>query len=102
MRQALLAVVAVALGGCTIDLDRGGPAERETRSIELDKSEMARVEIRMGVGELNVDGGSAKLMDADFDYSRARKPIVRYDSSSFRAKLTIEEPSSVHTGGHNK
>jgi hypothetical protein len=101
MKQALLAVAAVALGGCRIDLDRGGPVERESQSIELDKSEMARVEIKLGAGELNVDGGSSKLMDADFEYDHhALKPLVHYDSSSFRAKLTVEQPGSVHTVSH--
>jgi hypothetical protein len=107
MKRVILALASVALLGCMVNLDRedrgSGPAERENRSIELDKSEMARVELKMGVGELDVEGGSPKLMDAAFEYNRPRwKPIVTYDSSSFRSKLTIEEPSGIHGGSHSK
>jgi hypothetical protein len=63
------------------------------------KSEMARVEIKMGAGELRVEGGSAKLMEAGFDYNvPASKPMVRYNASSFRGELLIEQPTSFHTG----
>jgi len=95
VRTACLAAAALALAGCEVNLDRDGHFERESKSIELDKSEMARVEIKFGVGELNVEGGSPKLMDADFEYNiRSWKPIVRYDPSGFRSYLTIEQPSS--------
>lgn len=101
MKFALLAVAAVALSSCGFDLDGPGPVERETQTVALDKSEMARVEIRMGAGELNVDGGSPKLMDADFEYDRhSWKPLVHYDPASFRAKLTIEQPGALRGGPH--
>jgi hypothetical protein len=95
MKSALLALATLALGGCDANFERHGSLQHETRSIDLDKSEMARVEIKMGAGELRVDGGSAKLMDADFEYNIASwKPIVRYDASSFRGQLRIEQPAA--------
>ena len=94
MKSALLAGAALALAACEVNLDHAGQVEHETRSVELDKSEMVRVEIKMGVGELRVEGGSPKLMDADFTYSGlSQKPIVHYDSSSFRGQLSVEQPS---------
>ncbi len=76
-----------------------GPVQRESQSIELDKTEMARVEIRMGAGELNVRGDSPRLLDAEFAYDNpALKPVVRYTPSSFRGQLRIDQPN-VHSTG---
>jgi N-terminal domain of toast_rack, DUF2154 len=98
MKSALV-VAAAFLGGCGVSLERTGPLEHETQSIDLDKSEMVRVEIKMGAGELTVDGGAAKLMDADFTYNIASwKPMVRYTSSGFRGNLSIEQPHGSSSG----
>src|SRR5690349_15403594 len=94
-------VGAVVLTGCTFNIDNGGPVEHASQSIDLDKSEMTRVEIKMGAGELQIDGGSPKLLEADFDYNvPAWKPIVRYEASSFRSQLHIEQPRGAHGGSH--
>lgn len=99
MRTALLAAATLALAGCDANVDLGGPVQHLQKSIDLDKTEMARVEIKMGAGELQVDGGSPKLIDASFDYNiDASKPIVHYEASSFRGELTIEQPSGFHGG----
>ena len=56
--------------------------------------------MRMGAGELDVEGGSPRLLDADFDYDNsAMKPLVRYEASSFRGQLTIEQPRVHESGG---
>ena len=86
----------LALAGC--DERRraqfNGPLMHATKTIELDKAEMVRVEMRMGAGELNVEGGSQRLLDADFAFgSPEQEPTVRYDDGSFRGRLTIAEPS---------
>jgi hypothetical protein len=102
MRTALVAAAAVALTGCSVNIDSAGPPEHLQKSIDLDKSEMARVEIKMGAGELRVQGGSPKLMDADFEFSNTRsKPIVRYTASSFRGDLVIEQPTGLHGGSNS-
>ncbi|MGA3206172.1 MAG: toast rack family protein [Bryobacteraceae bacterium] len=99
MRTALVTAAAVALTGCSVNIDSAGPPEHLQKSIDLDKSEMARVEIKMGAGELRVQGGSPKLMDADFEFSNSSsKPIVRYTASSFRGDLVIEQPTGFHGG----
>jgi N-terminal domain of toast_rack, DUF2154 len=104
MTRLLLAMGAtmgtLVLSGCDGKFDKQGWVQHDTQSIDLDKSEMARVEIKMGAGELQVDGGSPKLMDADFDYNHTSwKPIVKYEASSFRSQLRIEQPGGVHGGG---
>jgi hypothetical protein len=101
MKPALLAVAAFATCGCDINVEHTGPVEHETRSVELDKSEMARVEIKMGAGELTVDGGSPKLMDADFAYNiPSWRPVVKYTAAGFRGNLTVEQPHGSHSRGH--
>jgi hypothetical protein len=95
MKPVLLAVAVFALCGCNFNEERGGPVQHEAQSIDLDKSEMARVDIKLGAGELELDGGSPKLMEAEFNYNiPAWKPIVHYDASSFRSQLRIEQPST--------
>jgi hypothetical protein len=101
MKSALLAVGAFLLAGCDVNMAHTGPEEHEVQSVDLDKSELARVEIKMGVGELTVDGGSPKMLDADFTYNiPSWKPSIRTDSSSFRKQITIEQPRGGHGGSH--
>lgn len=96
MRTALVVTATLALGGCTWKFEPG-PIEHFQKSIDLDKSEMSRVEIKMGAGELRVEGGSSKLMDADFQYDiPSWKPTVHYDASSFRSELLIEQPGHAN------
>lgn len=98
---AAVGLSLLALTGCTMDLEPAGPTRTESRSIDLDKSEMVHVELKMGAGELTVRGGSPKLMDAEFRYNRLRlKPEVHYDGSGFRSYVTVEEPSHAAHGGH--
>jgi hypothetical protein len=83
--------------GCVEDFGPPGPSRTETRSVDLDNSELVRAELKMGAGELHVRGGSSKLMDAEFTFNRpAMRPMVHYDASGFRGHLMVEEPSNVH------
>ncbi len=94
MRTAL-AAAALILGGCDEYKFAPGPIEHYQKSIELDKSEAARVQLKMGAGKMVVGGGSPRLMDADFEYDiPSWKPTVRYDATGFRGELLIEQPSS--------
>jgi hypothetical protein len=98
MKTAWLLATVLVLSGCYFD--HVGPLEHSTQSVELDKSEMVNVELRMGAGELRVEGGSARLMEADFTCNiPSWKPIVNYDSSSFRGRLTVEQPAGIRGGG---
>ena len=87
----LLAAAALLGTGCA-------PYEQQqetsdSRSVELAGAESARVQVDMGAGELWVEGGSAKLLDADFHYSvRSWKPEIKYDVSGGRGYLTVRQP----------
>ena len=94
MRATWLPLLAASflLGACVIETP--GPLQRDSRTIDLDKSESLRVDLNMGVGNLRVDSGTNKLMRADFSYNvPSWKPYVRYNASPTHSTLSIEQPS---------
>ena len=102
LKPMLLAVGIVVLAGCG-DNVRLGPMEHETKALELDKSEMTRVELKMDAGELRVAGGSPKLMEADFEYNvPGWKPQVDYHSTGVRSDIQVSNaPGAVPHGKNN-
>src|SRR5262245_54799348 len=85
----------LVLGGCGFRPAATGPLTHGSKVIEMGKFEMARVELHMGAGELHIEGGSPKLLEANFDYNvPSWKPIVDANTSSFRADIKILQPSS--------
>src|SRR5580658_3828866 len=104
-RASLAVIFGLSLMGLTgcVEIEPSGPTRTDTRSIDLDKSELVHVELKMGAGELNVQGGSPKLMEAEFRYNRpSLKPDIHYDSSGFRGHLVVEQPShGPHGGSHD-
>src|SRR5271166_6020959 len=90
----------LALTGCSVQNFDDGPLRHASKAIELDRAEIVRVSIKMGAGELTVSGGSARLLDADFDFHRlGSEPHVSYHSTGVRGDLSIEQPSN--SGGPN-
>jgi hypothetical protein len=89
------------LAGCL--LEETGPTKHETVTIARDKSEMVRVELKMGAGEIRVRGGAQKLLEAGFTYNVDKwKPVVRYDNTGFRGNLTLEQPGKASSTGNTK
>jgi len=103
MVKTILLVSGIALlTGCD-HTDWAGPTVRETKVIELDKSELVRIDLKMGAGELRVQGGSAKLAEADFEYnSPGWKPQVEYHSTGVRSDLEIFHPDGAAPHGNNR
>jgi len=92
---AWLVIVAVLLvaSGCSSGV-RVGKLQTESKTVELGDATSVQVEIAMGAGELNVAGGAAELLRADFAYNVAElKPEVDYSGG----KLTVRTPE-VDTG----
>jgi hypothetical protein len=102
MKKTLVAIAAASLlVAChkvpTIE------TQHESKIIELDKSEQTRVELRMGVGELKINGGSQHLAEADFTYNvEAWKPTVEYHSTGTRSDLKVSQRQNVSTEGDTK
>lgn len=95
MKYLLLVPALLALTGCVIEGRHAGPVQYSSESVEMDDSEMVRVNLRMGAGDLRVTDGAAKLMRADFAYSvPSWKPEVRFSRSGKQAALTVEQPGN--------
>jgi hypothetical protein len=89
-------IAATLLVACQLGCVVTGETRHETKSIELDKSEMARVEISMGAGELQVTGGTPKLLEANFAYNVPEwQPVVNYRSGAAGGELTISQPKNA-------
>jgi N-terminal domain of toast_rack, DUF2154/Cell wall-active antibiotics response 4TMS YvqF len=106
VKQLLPLVViftALALTSCWNNWNHTGPEQHESRSVDLDRSERVRVELKMPFGELDVGGGAQKLVDADFTYNVAAwKPDLRYRASGPAADLILEQPGPGFSGGNVK
>jgi uncharacterized protein DUF2154 len=102
---AVIAVtfVALLLSACWGPVTPVGPEQHETSSFELDNSERVRIQLNMPVGELEVRGGSPKLMEADFTYNvPAWKPDVRYRSDGTAGDLVLEQHGVKLAAGEAK
>jgi N-terminal domain of toast_rack, DUF2154 len=101
-KSILLPAVCACLSGCVVETARG-PTRHETRTVERDTAETARVDLRMGAGDLRVEGGAAPLMQAEFNYNvPAWRPEVRYHSFAGRADLSIRQPAGTGHIGNAK
>lgn len=101
----LLAAISAALmlSGCSGHFTPAGPQQHESRSVDLDKSERVRVELKMPVGELDVRGGAQKLLEAEFTYNVAAwKPEIRYRSAAGTGDLTLEQHGPTSSSGNAK
>ena len=86
MRHAWLPAV-VLLTACSFG---GGPVVRDKQVVDLDKSEVTRVNLTIGAGELKVSGGAAKKLEADFEYSEALKPTLEHREGT-TSEITISQ-----------
>jgi len=85
-------LIAAVLSGCVFG-QRTGPVQTESETIDLGDAESVAVNLRMGGGELTVQGGADALMEAGFRYNVADwEPMVDYSVSGGRGELTVEQP----------
>ncbi|HKE83487.1 MAG TPA: toast rack family protein [Vicinamibacterales bacterium] len=73
----------------------GGPTVHDKHSIELDRTESTRLDLKIGAGELKVSGGASKQLEADFAYnSESLKPTVEHRASGPTSEIAISQPES--------
>ena len=89
------AAFLLAGSGCSVIHVDPGPTQTANEEIDAGKAEAVRAEIRMGGGDLRLQGGGTKLMTGSFRYSeRLGRPIVRYDLSGSHGRLTVRIPET--------
>lgn len=99
----LLTPFMFGMGGCVIDARHNGPLEYSSESVEADDSDLVRVDLNMGAGDLRVTEGTQKLMRGDFSYNvPSWKPEVRYRRSGKQGTLTVEQPGNQRGGLGNR
>jgi len=87
---ALMLTGVLLLTGCNSNLSVG-ELQNESQSVKLGDAESVTVEIEFGAGDLQVSGGAADLLEADFTYNVARlKPEVEYKNGD----LTVKQPET--------
>jgi hypothetical protein len=92
-------MAAVMAAACRIETDPG-PVRTASQTVEGGTAEMVNAEITMAAGELEILGGSSKLLEASFRYSeKSGRPEVRYDATGFRGRLKVEAQNRSLTGG---
>jgi len=98
MKASFLLLPAVlSLTGCVFSSHPAGPVQYSSESVDLDNSELVRVQLKMGAGELRVSDGASKLARADFAYNvDSWKPQVRYSHAGNRGTLQISQPDGNH------
>lgn len=83
-----LVLSVVLLTGCG-SRAQVGELRTESQSVELGGAKSVDVNVNMGAGDLRVSGGSAKLLEADFNYNVAKlKPEVEYTDGT----LIVQQP----------
>ena len=71
----MMAATVVLAGACGTQgggTQQVGKMQRDAKSIDPKNAQSARVQLKMGAGELNLTGGADQLMEADFSYNVLR------------------------------
>ena len=98
-----LAVIGAAavMSGCGLWPVTTGETQNDALSFDVGAAKSARVELRMGSGELRVSGGTQKMMEGTFAYNVADwKPVVDYRVSGTTGNLNIAQPNARGTFGN--
>lgn len=89
--------LALAFAAC----DEGRKSRTETRTVEAGGAEVVEVDVRMGAGELQLQGGASALMEGRFDTDYPRWiPEVDYRVHDRKGELTVRQKRStgIHLG----
>lgn len=109
-RTTVLSIVVIMMMvslGCTvntiiIDTVEVGELLKESHTVELNDADDARVYIKMGAGELQIDSGAEELLEADFTYNVAEwKPEIEYKVTDGSGRLTIRQPQTYKVSMHS-
>jgi len=95
----LISAIGLALTFAACDEER--ESRTETRTVEAGGAEAVEVDVRMGAGELRLQGGASALMEGRFDTNYPRWiPEVDYRVRDRKGELTVRQRRStgIHFG----
>src|SRR5919107_4021465 len=94
----VLAATALLAGACGTQpggKPQVGKMHHESKAVDPNNAQSARAQLKMGAGELNLTGGSDKLMEGEFSYNVSDwEPKVSYDVSGKKGELVVEQGSA--------
>ena len=97
MKYTILLACLSLLFSCG-DRREAGPPVSMTKKASTAKAEMLQAEINMAAGELSIDGGGKGEVSAELRYSSGGLvPNFRYDDTSFRGRLVVDQPKNQST-----
>ena len=90
-----MVIVSSGLTACTSRTVAIGSLQTTSEYVEVGGAESVEVAIEMGAGELDVTGGAAELLDAEFTFNVPRwEPEVDYSVRNGNGRLTIQQPNT--------
>jgi uncharacterized protein DUF2154 len=97
----MMAATAVLAGAC--GSQPGGPQvgkmRHASKAVDQKNAQSARAQLKMGAGELNLTGGSDKLMEGEFSYNVSDwEPKVSYAVSGKKGELVVKQGSAKGVG----
>ena len=97
-----MAAGLVMLAGCGFDRAVTGPTKTDKISLNLNNAQSASVEFDIAAGELDVRGGTSKLLDGRVEYNVAHwEPEVTNENTGQTARVVIKQPEHGPGGGGN-
>ncbi len=95
----IIATVFISLGcgvnGVKLESVEVGELIQESKTVAREDAKKVRVTIKMGAGELKIDGGADELLEADFTYNvEDWKPEVEYQIKDDEGRLTLRQPDT--------
>ncbi len=96
-------LLVLFLAGCGFDNVATGPLKDTPISVNLNKAERAHIDLNMAAGEMNVRGGTPKLLEGNAEYNVPDwKPEVTTSEEGQTANVTIRQPERGHVGGNRR
>lgn len=97
-KTILMLPLLLLLLGC-IDRVTVGATQTDSQTVELGDIDSVQVDIKMGIGQLDISSGTANLMDAEFTYNiEDWRPEVLFEQRGSRGELTVAQPEGEING----
>jgi hypothetical protein len=99
LTASCFAAILLLATSCEFDHQATGPVEDMPVSVDAGNAERANIELDMGAGQMNVDGGGKKLLEGDVEYNvPSLKPTVVAAHNGVNATVTMKQGETVHAG----